>query len=299
MRTQVGELEIEYELLGPEDGEPMVLISGVFQQLSFWPTSFLDELVRAGFRVLIHDNRDVGFSTRESRPAPDIASVLLGDISAVNYTLSDMAADTAGLIEALGLKPAHVVGHSMGGMIAQRVAIEFPNSVRTLTLFGTNSSDGETGTTSPDFVALALTPPSGDPEEDWKNALEGYRLAIAPEADENALVAFLEKQASRAPNPRMQCIPAVVAAQITGLSSSPSHFDNLRALSAPTLVIHGTDDILISFDGGEKLAEVIPNARLVSLEGMGHFSLKPERLTTIAATIIEHARSTERTELID
>jgi pimeloyl-ACP methyl ester carboxylesterase len=291
MRAQVGELDIEYELLGPEDGEPIVLVAGVFQQLSFWPTSFLNQLVGAGFRVLIHDNRDVGLSTRESRPAPDIGNVLSGDVTGVNYSLSDMAADTAGLIDVLGLKPAHVVGHSMGGMIAQRVAIEFPESVSTLTLFATNASDGVTGQTSPEFLSFVLTPPSGDAEAAWKNALEGYRLCVLPEhADEETLAAFLQLQAKRAPNPAMQCIPAAVAGQITGLNSSPTHLENLSALKVSTLVIHGTGDTVITFDGGEKLADVIPRARLTALEGMGHFPLDPGRWSTIAAAIIEHAR---------
>ena len=130
MRAQVGEIEIEYELIGPDGGEPIVLIAGIFQQLSFWPSSFLDQLSSAGFRVLSPSTIAMwAFRPRESRPAPDLAELLSGDMSGVNYTLSDMAADTAGLIDLLGLSPAHVVGHSMGGMIAQRVATTFPEKV--------------------------------------------------------------------------------------------------------------------------------------------------------------------------
>jgi pimeloyl-ACP methyl ester carboxylesterase len=290
-RTQVGEIEVEYELFGPQDGEPMVLVTGVFQQLSFWPTPFLDQLTGAGFRVLIHDNRDVGFSTRESRPAPDLEKVLTGDTSEVDYTLSDMAADSAGLTHVLGLGPTHVVGHSMGGMIAQRVATEFPGGVHSLTLFGTRVNDGLSGETDPDFLSTVLTPSSGNEQEDWKNALEGYRLCVLPEhANDDALAAFLQIQVSRPPNPKTQCIAAVIEAQIAGVSSSPSHIENLRALKTPTLVIHGTGDIVIAFDGGEKLAEVTPQARLAAYEGMGHFPLDPKRWTAIASAIIDHAR---------
>jgi pimeloyl-ACP methyl ester carboxylesterase len=120
-------------------------VAGIFQQLSFWPRPFLDQLADAGFRVLIHDNRDVGYSTRESRPAPDLAEVLSGNLTGVNYTLDGLAGDTAGLVETLGLSPAHVVGYSMGGMIAQRIATAFPDRVRSLTLFGTNPCDGVSG----------------------------------------------------------------------------------------------------------------------------------------------------------
>ena len=102
-----------------------MLVAGVFQQLSFWPAHFVARLAAAGLRVILHDNRDMGLSTRESRPPPDITALSRGDLSGVNYTLSDMAADTVGLVETLGFESAHVLGHSMGGVIAQRMAIEF------------------------------------------------------------------------------------------------------------------------------------------------------------------------------
>ncbi len=289
MRTPVGSVEIEYKLIGPANGETLVLVAGIFQQLSFWPRPFLNQLADAGFQVLIHDNRDVGFSTRESRPAPDLAEVLSGNLTGVNYTLEDMAGDTAGLIETLGLSPAHVLGHSMGGMIAQRVATVFPERVRSLTLFGTNPNDGVSGQSSPEFLALAAQPPSGDPVKEQENALTAYRICIEPEpVDETALSAFAQSQAERAPNLYMQCIPAVIASTITGTSSSPTHAEKLQSIGVPALVIHGTGDLAIAFDGGERLAELIPNSRLVALEGMGHFSLNPARWTLMAEAIIEH-----------
>jgi pimeloyl-ACP methyl ester carboxylesterase len=289
MRTHVGDIEIEYELVGPEDGEPIVLVAGVFQQLSFWPEPFLVQLADAGLRVLIHDNRDVGFSTRESRTPPDLATILEGDVCGVNYTLSDMAADTAGLIEVLGFESAHVLGHSMGGSIAQRVAIEFPRRVRSLVLFGTRPGDGVTGESSQEFLREAMRPPSGDPQQRWEAALEGYRICVAPEpVDEVELAAFLQTQADRAPNPYMQCLAAATASEIAGMSSSPTHIEELQSLQHPTLVIHGADDRVIAADGGERLAELIPNARLVVVEGMGHFPLAAGRWTTIADAVIDH-----------
>src|SRR5262249_20532091 len=136
MRARVGDIEVEYELLGPEAGEPLVLICGMYQQLTSWPEPFLDELTAAGFQVLVFDNRDVGLSTWETRPAPDVLAVFGGDISTVNYTSYDLAADTVGLMDAVGWDSAHVFGHSMGSGIAQLVATEYPERVRTLTLFG-------------------------------------------------------------------------------------------------------------------------------------------------------------------
>lgn len=290
MRAQVGDVEIEYELIGPEDGQPIVLVCGIFQQLSFWPAAFVAQLADAGLRVLIFDNRDVGLSTRESRPAPDLMTVLGGDHSGVNYTLSDMATDTAGLIETLGFESAHVFGHSMGGAIAQRVAIEFPHRVRTLTLFASPSLDGVTGQSSPEFLALATRPPSTDPDEEWEANVAAYRICVEPDpVDEVALTAFARVQADRAPNPEMQCIPALLASMTAGLASSPTHMDQLQALEHATLVVHGTGDVAVGADGGERLADLIPDARYVALDGMGHVPLSDERWAIIADAVIAHA----------
>jgi pimeloyl-ACP methyl ester carboxylesterase len=290
MRAQLGEVAIEYEVFGPADGPPIVLIAGIFQQLTFWPAAFVDQLVDAGFRVVVLDNRDVGLSTLETRPAPDLMTVLGGDASGVNYTLSDMAADTAGLIDALGFESAHVFGHSMGGMIAQRLAIEFPHRVRSLTLFGTGPSDGVSGQSSPEFLALAIAPVPTDPDEMWETSLAAYRICVVPDpVDEDELATFARAQLDRAPNPQMQCLPAILGSAAAGLASSPTHIEELQALEHPTLVIHGTGDLAVAVDGGERLAEVIPDAKFVPLEGMGHVPLAPGRWKTIGDAVIAHA----------
>jgi pimeloyl-ACP methyl ester carboxylesterase len=155
-----------------------------------------------------------------------------------------MAGDTTGLIDTLGLSPAYVVGHSMGGMIAQRIATGFPDRVRSLTLFGTNPCDGMSGQSSPEFLALAAQPPSGDPVEDRETTLTAYRICVEPDpVDDAALTALFQSQADRAPNPFMQCIPAVIASTIAGTSSSPTHGERLESLEMPTLVLHGTGDL--------------------------------------------------------
>jgi pimeloyl-ACP methyl ester carboxylesterase len=289
MRAHVGDIDIEYELAGPEDGEPIVLIAGIFQQLSFWPAYFLADLASEGLRVVVHDNRDIGLSTRESRPAPDLKALSRGDRSGVHYTLSDMAADTVGLIDALGYGSVHVLGHSMGGAIAQRMAIEFPDRVRSLALFGTFPGDGVNGLSSPKFLAHVLRPVPRDPHERWEAALESYRICIEPEPiDEALLAAFLRTQEDRAPNPYMQCLPAMIASAIAGTTSSPTHVEALQSLEHPTLVVHGAGDLAVGLDGGRWLAELIPNARLLVLEGMGHFPLAPERWAIVAEAVIEH-----------
>jgi len=215
--------------------------------------------------------------------------VSAGDVSEVNYTLSDMASDTVGLIEELGYSSVHVVGHSMGGMIAQRMAIEFPDRVRSLTLFGTKPMDGETGQSSPEFLANVMAPPAKTQEKRWEVALDGYRLCVAPApVDEAQLLAFFRAQVERAPNPKMQCLVAVAASTMNGMSASPSHVEQVRALKVPTLVIHGSGDLVIAADGGKRLAQLIPDARLLLIDGLGHFPLGEDRWAVIADAVVTH-----------
>jgi pimeloyl-ACP methyl ester carboxylesterase len=289
MRAVVGDIELEYETHGPDDGQPLVLICGIYQQLSFWPDEFLDELTAAGLRVIVFDNRDVGLSTREPRPVPELISVLGGDISGVNYTLYDMAADTVGLIGALGYDDAHVLGHSMGANIAQLVATEYPERVRTLTLFAGTPVGLETGATSQRVIEALMQPTPADEAGRLARVMNVYGLCIEPEPiDEVPLETYVRRQIYRAPNPDMQCLPASIAAGVLAQQSTPTHEEKLRALSHRTLVLHGTGDLFVGHDGGEQLADLVPDAKLVTLVGMGHMPLDPQRWSTMAAAIVDH-----------
>ena len=289
MRAQVGDVELEYELHGPDDGVPVVLIAGIFQQLTFWNEVLLRELTDAGMRVLIFDNRDVGLSTIEAREPPDPVAVVAGDLSGVNYTLSDMARDTAGLIDEVGFGSAHVLGHSMGGMIAQRLVIEHPERVRSLVLMSTSPMDMVTGQPASVFTALFLRPGTADPAEAYARIVEAYRLCERPDpVDEARLEAFAKRQEDRAPNPDMQCMQASFATTHEGMRSSPTHLEQLAMISQPTLVIHGIGDLLVCEDGGERLAELIPGAELLLIDAMGHIPQAPERWDAIADEVISH-----------
>ena len=291
MHVRAGDVELCFELLGPDDGIPIVLIGGVYQQLSSWPDPFIEGLIGAGLQVLVFDNRDVGYSSRETRPAPDLSAVFGGDVSGVNYTLSDMAADTAELIRAVGWESAHVFGHSLGGGIAQRVATEHPEVIRTLILMGTGPGDGVTGMINPKFAPFRMPPADRSPE-----ALTGWltgfhRFCIDPDpVDESSLTSFVRRQVERAPNADMQCVPAGVASNQLGLASTPSHPDLLSELQIATLVIGGTADRVVAFDGSERLGELIPGSTLLRIEGMGHLPLDPSRWSPIADAIGKHAR---------
>lgn len=182
-----------------------------------------------------------------------------------------MATDTAELIRAVGWKSAHVFGHSLGGGIAQRVATEHPEVIRTLILMGTGPGDGVTGMINPKFAPFRMPPADRSPE-----ALTGWltgfhRFCIDPDpVDESSLTSFVRRQVERAPNADMQCVPAGVASNQLGLASTPSHPDLLSQLQIATLVIGGTADRVVAFDGSERLAELIPGSALLRIEGMGH-----------------------------
>jgi pimeloyl-ACP methyl ester carboxylesterase len=219
-----------------------------------------------------------------------VLAVFGGDISTVNYTSYDLAADTVALMDAIGWDSAHVLGHSMGAGIAQLVATEYPERVRTLTLFGGAPFDGVSGRADDRFVAFVITPVADDDEARWQRTLESYRIVFEPAiADEDDLIAYSRRQFDRAQNPRMQCVTASRAAQEIALASSPTHDDKLRALPHRTLVLHGTGDLAVAFDGGEVLAALIPDAKLIPLDGMGHMTIEPKYLSTMARAIIEHA----------
>lgn len=279
---------LEYERSGPADGPPILLIHGVGAQLVRWPRSFCDALAAAGFHVIRFDNRDIGLSSHmDDAPIPDIAAIMAakarGETPALPYTLSDMAADTAGLMDALGIDSAHVIGVSLGGMVAQTLAIEHPARVRSLAILMSDSGNPDLPPSTP-AALLALATPAPDPRMDE----EGYLLhSIAlnralgspayptPEPD---LRAFATKAARRSYN------PAGNARQFAAARGGPDRRPALGRLRQPTLVIHGADDPLLTVDGGQDVVRHVPGAWLLVLSGMGHDM--PDELTDIFVSTI-------------
>ena len=286
--VHVNGITIEYALSGPPHGPVLLMIHGVGAQLIRWPAALLQRLAAAGFRTLCFDNRDVGLSSRmDDKELPDLAAILTvrseGKEPPLPYTLSDMAADTAGLLNALGIASAHVFGVSLGGMVAQIMAIEHGGRVRSLNLFMTQSGNPELPQSHPEAMAILATR-APDPAQDLEAFLD-HSVALnrtlgsprypTPESDLRALAALA---ADRAYN------PAGTARQFAVGRGSADRTHRLRELSVPTLVVHGSDDPLIPAACGRDLAASIAGSWLLELGGMGH-DLPEELFDVIVATV--------------
>jgi pimeloyl-ACP methyl ester carboxylesterase len=266
-RARTGAVELAYETFGDRSDPPLLLIMGLATQMLAWPDRFCAGLADRGLFVVRFDNRDVGLSTHlDDAPPADVGAALGGDASSASYTLSDMAADTAGLIEALGLRSAHLAGVSMGGMIAQTLAIEHPERVRSLTSIMSTTGDRSVGGATEAAVAVLMAPAATTREEAQELSLQTYRVIGSPAypLDEAAIRQRAATAFDRGHD------PAGVARQFVGIQASPDRTPALAELRIPALVIHGAQDPLIDVSGGRATAAAIPGAELVVLEGMGH-----------------------------
>jgi pimeloyl-ACP methyl ester carboxylesterase len=273
-RVRTNGIEIEYETSGPPDGPVLLMIHGLGAQLVRWPRALCDGLMQAGFRIVVFDNRDVGLSTHMPDDAvPDFAAIDAarreGRPIEIPYTLSDMAADTAGLLDALGIEAAHIFGVSLGGMIAQLLAIEHPSRVLSLAIMMSQTGNPDLPPSDPVAMAI-LSKPAPDPAVDREAYIAGQvemNRAIGspgyctPEAE---LRGFAEAAADRAYNPLGS------ARQLAASRAAPDRRKALQGLAVPTVVIHGADDILVPVEGGEDIARNIQGSWLLKIRGMGH-----------------------------
>jgi proline iminopeptidase len=292
-QARLNDLTIEYEVEGPPDGPPILLIMGLGMQLVAWPQPLCAGLVARGFRVIRFDNRDAGLSSKSPwRPRVGLRTLMfaawLGLPVRPPYTLDDMAEDAAGLMDALGVKRAHIVGVSMGGMIAQILAAK--HAERAKSLVSMMSTSGRKGLPGPEpRIARALLrrrPQSPDAAIDFGvNLLQLIGSPGFP-ASRAHLTTVVERAIRRCYNPRG------LARQLLAITTAPSRVELLRAIRVPTLVMHGADDPLMPLAAGKDTADSIAGARLMVIPGWGHDL--PEALTPLfVETIADHCQAAE------
>lgn len=266
MGGQTAWIELEYETLGDPGGAPLLLVSGLGSQLISWPDDFCALLAGRGFHVVRFDNRDAGLSTQlDFAGVPDLSEVASGG-EAPPYRLDDMADDAAGLLDALGIPAAHVVGASMGGFIAQLIALRHPSRVLSLTSIMSGPGGLDTVPADAEATAVLVAPEPSTREGRVAQDMEHRRIlkGSADPYDE----AYERSRAERAEDRAHR--PAGAARQLAAILVAPSRLERLRALRVPTLVVHGVDDRLVPVANGRMVAAAVPGARLIEIEGMGH-----------------------------
>ena len=255
-----------YEEIGDDGGRPLLLVAGLGQQLHSWPLGFCRALAGRGFRVVRFDNRDVGRSTHVAHRPPSPAAMLTRRMPPEQYHLGDLARDTAGLLDALEVDAAHVVGASMGGMIAQTLAAHFPGRVRTLVSIMSNTGAPRVGRPAPSTWRRMLGRPPRSRQEAMDGAVQIFRHIGSHgfPFDEDAVRAVAGEAWDRDPTSHG------VARQLAGIFASGDRTRELRTITAPTLVIHGDRDRMVHPSGATATVRAIPGARLVTIQGMGH-----------------------------
>ncbi len=277
-------IDIAYQRIGNPDAPAVLLIMGIAAQSVHWPDAFCHALVDCGLQIIRFDNRDAGLSTHlTDAPPPDLPAVLGGNLSSVSYTLSEMAADAVGLLTALGFEQAHVVGASMGGQIAQVMAIEHPDRVRSLTSMMSTTGKMTVGQAAPE-VLRQLFPgkPAVTRDEVIQQSLRAMRVVGSPgyPSDESEIAARSGRAFDR-------CHDLIgTTRQAIATVASGDRTERLRHLQVPTLVIHGLADRMCDVSGGLATAEAIPGAELELIEGMGH-DLPPGLHAPLAKRIAE------------
>ncbi len=278
-------ITIEYETVG--EGEPLLLVMGLGGQLTDWSPDFVDLLAEQGCQVIIFDNRDQGLSTEFDWEAPpqwkSVAGALAKRPPTAGYHLSDMAADAAGLLDALGIESAHVVGVSMGGMIAQQLTIDHPARVRSLTSIMSNTGDGKHGRATVKVMRkiARMKPPTR--ENAAQRSVENFLLFSGPHFDPEEHLLRAKTSVERSFR------PAGLARQTAAIMASPDRTAGLARVTVPTLVVHGMVDTLVKPSGGIATAKAVPGSRLVMYPDMGHDLPRP-RWAEIIDEITRNAR---------
>lgn len=271
-QVQANGISIEYETFGDKSKETVLLIMGLGGQLTMWPVEFCEELVSRGYHVVRFDNRDIGLSTKfDAAGMPDMAAIfgalMAGKPATSAYSLDDMAADAAALLDALGIKAAHIVGASMGGMIAQLVATNHPERTLSLTSIMSTTGNPALPQAKPEAMAVLMSPaPEGDIEGAITRGIEAWKVIGSPgfPTDDATLRTWVTRDVNRS------LYPVGTARQMAAIVANGDRREKLKKLNVPTVVVHGADDPLVPVEGGKDTAANIPGAELRIVPGMGH-----------------------------
>ena len=287
-------IELEYATTGDSSNPPLLVVNGYTSQLISWQRGYIEQLVAQGLFVIQFDNRDVGLSTKlhgqHVSPGAVLTAVLKGEpLPAVPYTLSDMAADGIGLLDHLGIDRAHIVGNSMGGMIVQTMAIEHPERIASVTSVMSSTGDPRVGKPTPEARDALLAPSPPDRDDYIAASLNSRIWASTKYCDLDWLQESAAAQYDR-------CFyPEGATRQLAAIYASGDRSERLSALEVSMLVIHGRDDTLITPDGGERTAELVPGSSYLLLSDMGHDHPAP-LWPVLAEAIGGHVRTNSITD---
>lgn len=272
MKAQANGIEIEYETFGEATNPAVLLIMGLGAQLTRWPLPFVEDLVARGYFAIRYDNRDIGLSTKfDGAPVPAlpalIGAMMSGQKPDVPYTLNDMAADAVGLLDALDIRRAHVMGASMGGMIAQLIAAEYPDRVLSLTSIMSSTGNPGLPPSKPEAMAVLTSRPTGNDRETMiAHGLRAEKIIGSPgyPVSEDVMRARVERDFDR------MHYPAGPGRQLAAVVANGDRRSAIATITAPTMVIHGADDPLVPVEAGRDTATTIAGAQITEVPGMGH-----------------------------
>jgi pimeloyl-ACP methyl ester carboxylesterase len=285
------EIQIEYDTFGDPSSSPLLLIMGLGEQMIGWDEELCKQLASRDLYVIRFDNRDVGLSSKiDEAGVPNtvevFAALMKGEKANIPYTLDDMAVDTIGLLDALNIEKAHIFGVSLGGMIAQIMAIRYPSRVWSLTSMASITGNPELPLGKPELFVELVNPPPTEHEAYIENrvnlilALAGSKFPM----DEQRTREHLEQSYGRSYYP-----PGIARHGVAGAVNSDRTQD-LKSVRAPTLVIHGSEDPLFPVGQGKAIAAAVPGAKLMIIEGMGH-AFPPEVWPLLVDAIDKHIRN--------
>ncbi|MBU2648170.1 alpha/beta fold hydrolase [bacterium] len=282
-------IDIVYDTFGDPHATPLLLVNGLGYQLTHWDDEFCGQLAQRGYRVIRFDNRDVGLSTDfNEKGIPNLgtmtAALMKGESVEAPYHLKDMANDAVGLLDALQIEAAHIVGMSMGGMITQMIAIHHPARALTITSVMSTTGDPTLPPPTPAAMEILMTPAPSEREANIQRSVKVAQILAGPgyPINEEQIRIRAAKVFDRKFN------PAGYARQYAAILASGDRTEQLRCLTIPTLIIHGDGDPLVPYAAGLATLKAIPGAKMETIKGMGH-DLPPEAWKQIINAIAVHA----------